>query len=142
MSPDRRFVSMDIIPIIRMVVRLTVITAQSGSLAASLSVLDRGITVGDVRIGITDSIVPVSTVADTMAEDSKDAVLNGVDSRVADTRVAVSRAAADRKVTDSVAAKHAVEARSTEAKAMVEAASTVEVDHTEVDLPTVADDAN
>src|ERR1700687_3512334 len=109
MSPQHRFVPMDTIRIIHMAARLTDITAQSGSRAASLSARARGIADGDIRIGTMDSIVPVSTAAVTMDADLRDGALKvgaskGVALRAtAHLKVRMVSAAANRTVVDSTA---------------------------------------
>jgi hypothetical protein len=104
---------MDTIRIIRMRVHHTVITAQSGFRAASLLVRARGIADGDIRIGIVDSIAPVSTAADITDVASRDgalkvAALKAVD--LTDTgalKVVMASAAANRTVeADSTVADH------------------------------------
>jgi hypothetical protein len=106
---------MDTIRIIHMAARLTDITAQSGFRAASLSVRARGIADGDIRIGIVDSIAPVSTAEDTMAADLRDGALKVVAlTDTADLKVVMASAAANRAaVVGSAAANRAVEADST-----------------------------
>ena len=87
-------------------VRHTVITAQSGFRAASLSARARGIADGDIRIGIVDSIDPVSTAEDTTAAASRDGALKveGL-TDTADLKVVMAFAVANRAVAvDSAAA--------------------------------------
>ena len=102
---------MDTIRTLRMRVRHTVITAQSGFRAASLSARARGIADGDIRIGIVDSIDPVSTAEDTTAAASRDGALKVVALKVegltdtADLKVVMAFAVANRAVAvDSAAA--------------------------------------